>query len=67
MTSNITAPPTDAVRVLLVDDDATNLSILHHTLAGRGYKLLAARSGDDAIKIAQRNLSVSLKRKTKSS
>ena len=54
MTITIAPPAADAVRVLLVDDDATNLSILHQTLAGRGYQLLAARTGDDAIKIARR-------------
>jgi DNA-binding NtrC family response regulator len=54
MTANIAPPVTDAVRVLIVDDDATNISILHQTLAGRGYQLLAARTGDDAIKIARR-------------
>lgn len=53
MTASI-APAADAVRILLVDDDATNLSILHQTLAGRGYQLLAARSGEDAVKIARR-------------
>ena len=54
MTANLASPTADTVRVLLVDDDATNISVLHHTLNGRGYQLLAARSGEDAIKIAQR-------------
>lgn len=39
--------------VLLVDDNATNLQVLYQTLAPRGYKLLAARSGEDAIAIAR--------------
>src|SRR3954468_16649341 len=54
MTATTAPPITDAVRVLLVDDDATNLSVLHQTLTGRGYQLLAARTGEDAIKIARR-------------
>src|SRR6185295_5260479 len=54
MTVDTVLPAADAVRVLLVDDNATNLSILHQTLAGRGYQLLAARTGEDALKIALR-------------
>jgi PleD family two-component response regulator len=35
------APPAeDADRILLVDDDVTNLDVLRHTLDGRGYRLL---------------------------
>ena len=41
-------------QVLLVDDNPTNLQVLYQTLAGSGYRLLAARSGRDAIAIAQR-------------
>jgi DNA-binding NtrC family response regulator len=41
-------------QILLVDDNATNLQVLYQTLAGCGYRLLAARSGKDAIAIAQR-------------
>jgi DNA-binding NtrC family response regulator len=41
-------------RILLVDDNATNLQVLYQTLEGHGYRLLAARSGKDAISIAQR-------------
>jgi DNA-binding NtrC family response regulator len=43
-------------RILLVDDNATNLQVLYQTLAGCGYRLLAARSGADAISIAERAL-----------
>jgi DNA-binding NtrC family response regulator len=39
---------------LLVDDNATNLQVLYQTLEGRGYRLLAARNGRDALSIAQR-------------
>jgi DNA-binding NtrC family response regulator len=41
-------------QILLVDDNPTNLQVLYQTLDGRGYRLLAARSGADAISIAQR-------------
>ena len=41
-------------QILLVDDNPTNLQVLYQTLAGSGYRLLAARSGKDAIAIAQR-------------
>ena len=41
-------------QILLVDDNATNLQVLYQTLEGHGYRLLAARSGKDAIAIAQR-------------
>ena len=43
-------------QILLVDDNPTNLQVLYQTLAGSGYRLLAARSGKDAISIAQRAL-----------
>ena len=41
-------------QILLIDDNPTNLQVLYQTLAGYGYRLLAARSGKDAIAIAQR-------------
>ncbi|HMF98763.1 MAG TPA: response regulator [Vicinamibacterales bacterium] len=44
----------DADRILLVDDDTTNLDVLHHTLNGRGYRLFVARSGERAIEVARR-------------
>jgi DNA-binding response OmpR family regulator len=40
--------------ILLVDDNAINLQMLHQTLAGQNYKLLSARSGEDALRIAQK-------------
>ncbi len=39
-------------RILLVDDNPTNLQVLFQTLEGRGYELLVAKSGEDALKIA---------------
>ena len=38
--------------ILLVDDNAINLQMLHQTLTGQNYKLLSARSGEDALRIA---------------
>ena len=43
-------------QILLVDDNPTNLQVLYQTLGGHGYRLLAARSGKDAIAIAERAL-----------
>src|SRR3954466_2652498 len=44
----------NADRILLVDDDATNLDVLRHTLDGRGYRLFVTRSGESAIEVARR-------------
>jgi putative two-component system response regulator len=41
-------------RILLVDDNTTNLQLLHETLDGRGYKLLIAKNGKTALSIANR-------------
>ena len=43
-----------APQILLVDDNPRNLQVLYQTLEGQGYRLLAARSGKDAITIAER-------------
>jgi eukaryotic-like serine/threonine-protein kinase len=48
------APAEDADRILLVDDDVTNLDVLRHTLDGRGYRLFVTRSGESAIDVARR-------------
>ncbi len=42
-------------RVLLVDDNATNLQVLYQTLSGRGYRLLVARNGLQALEIARKS------------
>lgn len=39
--------------ILLVDDNPTNLQLLFGTLKGLGHKLLVAKSGEDALNIAQ--------------
>ena len=44
----------EALKILLVDDDAINLQILHGTLDGLGFRLLAARSGTQALQIARK-------------
>ncbi len=41
-------------KVLLVDDNTTNLQLLHETLDGLGYKLLIAKNGQTALSIAQK-------------
>ncbi len=41
-------------KVLLVDDNTTNLQLLHETLDGLGYKLLIAKNGKTALAIAQK-------------
>ncbi len=38
-------------KVLMVDDNATNLQVLQATLEGRGYRLLAARDGVSALAV----------------
>ncbi|MGD8255926.1 MAG: response regulator [Desulfobacterales bacterium] len=40
--------------ILLVDDNTTNLQLLHETLDGLGYKLLIAKNGKSALSIAQK-------------
>ena len=53
-----TEPTPDSARapdcVLIVDDDAANLQVLRQALDGQGYKLLVAKSGEDALRIAAR-------------
>ena len=41
-------------RILLVDDNTTNLQLLHETLDGLGYRLLIAKNGRAALAIAQK-------------
>lgn len=49
-------PPGAGVRekVLLVDDNATNLQVLLRTLDGQGCELLVARSGEAALEVARK-------------
>jgi len=55
MTNELTSSATNhqqPEQLLLVDDNVTNLQVLHQTLDGRGYKLLVAKSGASALAIA---------------
>ena len=54
MTTSSAPPAEDADRILLVDDDVTNLDVLRHTLDGRGYRLFVTRSGESAIEVARK-------------
>ena len=47
-------PGDDADRILLVDDDPTNLDVLRHALDGHGYRLFVTRSGEHALELARR-------------
>ena len=49
---SVTATPDE--KILLVDDNPTNLQVLLQTLNGRGYKLLIAKDGENALRIAQK-------------
>ena len=42
----------EAAVILMVDDNAINLQTLQQTLEGKGYHLLAARNGEEALRIA---------------
>jgi DNA-binding NtrC family response regulator len=54
MNTTSATPAEDADRILLVDDDVTNLDVLRHTLDGRGFRLFVTRSGESAIDVARR-------------
>src|SRR3982751_4688760 len=55
MTDQLTPVPAEEPgRILLVDDDVTNLDVLRHALAGPQYRLFAALNGEDAVKVARR-------------
>jgi PAS domain S-box-containing protein len=46
------AQPPHKSTILLVDDNPTNLQLLFGTLKGLGHKLLVAKGGEDALKVA---------------
>ena len=55
MSHQLTPVPTEEPgRILLVDDDATNLDVLRQTLGGSSYRLFVARTGEEALKVARR-------------
>jgi CheY-like chemotaxis protein len=43
----------DMLVILRVDNNAINLQMRHQSLEGQGYKLLNARSGEDALRITR--------------
>jgi sigma-B regulation protein RsbU (phosphoserine phosphatase) len=43
-------------KILLVDDNPTNLQVLFQTLEGRDYSLLVAKNGETALSIARKAL-----------
>jgi sigma-B regulation protein RsbU (phosphoserine phosphatase) len=47
-----TIPPTSTI--LVVDDNAVNLQLIVRTLHGSGHRVLAAKSGRDALEIVER-------------
>ena len=51
-TATTTSEPEE--KILLVDDNPTNLQVLLQTLNGRGYKLLIAKDGENALRIAHK-------------
>ena len=54
MNTPFASPAEDADRILLVDDDVTNLDALRHTLDNGGYRLFVTRNGESAIEVARR-------------
>ena len=57
MTSDTMEPsnnPEKPELILLVDDNTTNLQVLHETLAETGHKFLIAKNGESAITISQK-------------
>ena len=57
MNDNLSATdsgPIQVARILLVDDNTTNLQLLHETLDGLGHRLLVAKNGKTALAIAQK-------------
>jgi DNA-binding response OmpR family regulator len=49
----VTTESSFSATVLLVDDNPVNLHVLFQTLNGEGYKLLVAKSGKEALRIAR--------------
>jgi DNA-binding response OmpR family regulator len=52
--TDISGQPQEQPVILIVDDNTINLQLLHETLDGQGYQLLAARSGEEALRIARK-------------
>ena len=57
MSDNITTPAQNKeneTKILLVDDNTTNLQLLHESLDGLNYRLLIAKNGKTALAIARK-------------
>jgi DNA-binding NtrC family response regulator len=54
MSGLVAVAPEEPSRILLVDDEPANVDILRQVLDGRGYRLLVATNGEDALKVARR-------------
>ncbi len=52
MSDSLENSASDKERVLLVDDNLTNLQVLFQALEQEGYELLVAQSGEEALEIA---------------
>ena len=52
--TEIQTDPEEQPVILLVDDNAVNLQLLLETLDDQGYRLLVARSGEEALRIARK-------------
>jgi DNA-binding response OmpR family regulator len=51
---NETTNQNETATILLVDDVDINLQTLYQTLEGKGFRLLVARSGEEALRIARK-------------
>lgn len=49
------AAPSGKVKILLVDDDASNIKVLQELFASSRYRLLAASNGADALKLIRQH------------
>ncbi|MCB1877966.1 MAG: SpoIIE family protein phosphatase [Chromatiales bacterium] len=52
--SNELSADSERERILLVDDNATNLQVLYKTLEGSGYRLFIAKNGEAALAIVKK-------------
>jgi len=54
-----TAGVTDSL-ILVVEDDEINMSFLHEVLKKSGYKIVSAKTGEEAVKICRENIEITL-------
>jgi hypothetical protein len=46
--------------ILVVEDDEVNISFLHEVLKKSGYKIVSAKTGEEAVKICRENMEIAL-------